>query len=146
MKIVANGFTFDLPAGWDDRSLLTFVGEVTSSGFAVNVVVTRQRVQPHTSVEDYAHAQRQAMYAELPALEILDERATRIAGAPAFQRLHRFPHDDLQLQQVQTFILAQDTIFVVTGTAPVADFDRHIPAFRRIVESIKLFDSETLPV
>lgn len=142
MKVIANGFIVDLPAGWDDRTLITLAGPVGASSFIANVVVTRERVPAQTAIEDYAQAQLTAMKEEMPTLEILDERATKLNGVPAFQRLQRFTIEGQQLQQAQTFLLAGGLIFVVTGTAAIADFDNQIPAFRQIVETFRLFDPE----
>lgn len=142
MKVTANGWTTELPPGWDDRSMITLVGPVGSSGFAVNIVVTREQVDPDTSVEDYAHEQRAAIQGEVEGYEILDERPTTVGGAPAYQRLQSFQIEGEQLQQVQTFVLGDRVMFVITGTATVADFDDNTPAFRRVVEAFSLFDLE----
>lgn len=142
MKVIANGFAVELPKGWDDRSLITLAAPTSANGFAPNVVVTRERIPANVSIEAYAQAQRTAMKEEVPALEILDERATTINGAPAFQRLQRFTMEGQQLQQAQTYVLAQGLVFVITGTAAIADFDNQIPAFRQIIESFRLFDPE----
>ena len=138
-KITANGWTADLPAGWEDRSMITLVGETDASGFASNIVVTRQKVDAGTSVEDYAAIQGDLMQAEIENLQILDERAIEINGAQAFQRLHRFEIDGGQfIQQVQTFFLAGDIVFAITGTATLEAFDRSIPAFRQFVETFQI--------
>ena len=138
MRFIANGWTTELPAGWDDRSVITLVGPTDASGFAVNVVVTREQVDFATSVEDYAYEQSAAMYGEVEGYEVLDERSTTVDGAPAVQRLHRFDIEGAELQQVQTFVLGDGVVFVITGTATVADFDANIEAFRGVVEAFSL--------
>lgn len=146
MKIIANGFTTIVPDGWDDRTMTTLVGSVGASGFAANIVVTRERVDARMSVEDYAAGQREAMLAEIPELEILDERPTSISGAPAFQRLQRFTIEGEQLQQAQTFVLANGIIFVITMTTTIADFDKQIPALRSVTDNLRFFDSEAAQI
>ncbi|MET0753974.1 MAG: DcrB-related protein, partial [Pyrinomonadaceae bacterium] len=89
-KFTANGWTAVLPDGWEDRSMITLVGETGASGFAANIVVTRQKIDSETSLEDYAAIQGDMMRNEVGNLQILDERAIEINGAPAFQRLQRF--------------------------------------------------------
>ena len=138
-KMIANGWTADLPSGWEDRSMITLVGETDASGFASNIVVTRQRVDAGTSVEDYAAVQADMMNAEIENLQVLDERAIEVNGVESFQRLHRFPIDGGQIiQQVQTFFLAGDTVFAITGTATLEAFDRSIPAFKQFVETFQI--------
>ena len=138
-KIIANGWTADLPDGWEDRSLITIVGAVDESGFAPNIVVTRQIAGAEISLAEYAAEQAAAMEQEIGTMQILDERETEVNGAPAFQRLQRFALDTGEIfQQVQTFFLADDVILAVTGTASLAAFDRSIPAFKRFVETFEL--------
>lgn len=138
-KMIANGWTANLPDGWEDRSMITLVGETDASGFASNIVVTRQKVDAETSVEDYAAFQADMMRAEIENLQILDERPIEINGVKSFQRLHRFPVDDGRIiQQAQTFFLAGDIVFAVTGTATLEAFDRSIPAFRQFVETFQI--------
>jgi len=138
-KFTANGWTADLPDGWEDRSMITLVGETDASGFASNIVVTRQTVDAETSLADYASIQAEMMRNEVGNLQILDERAIEINGAPAFQRLQRFLVNEAQIiQQVQTYFLHGKTIFAITGTATLEGFDRSIPAFKKFVETFKI--------
>lgn len=134
-KIVANGWSAALPAGWEDRSVITLVGETDRYGFAANIVVTREKVAPQASVESYAREQAELMRAEAGEVQILDERAIKINNLHAYQRLQRFAPDGLPIQQVQTFILADGVIYAITGTATVEAFDRSIPAFKTFVET-----------
>ena len=130
-QIIANGWKADLPDGWEDRSMITLVGETDASGFAANIIVTRQKIDAPTSIREYAAGQAEMMRAEIENLQILDERAIELDGAEAFQRLQRFSVDGAQIiQQVQTFFLAGETIFAVTGTATLEAFDRSIPKRR----------------
>ncbi len=141
MEFIANGWKSVLPEGWEDCSMITLIGEIGSSNFASNIVVSRQRVDPQVSVEDYAQLQRQAMTAEIPNVQVLDERPATINGAPAFQRLQRFEAEPHLIQQVQTFILTKQTVFVITGTAAIADFDASIAAFRNFTENFKFAEN-----
>jgi hypothetical protein len=138
-KFTANGWTADLPDGWEDRSMITLVGETDAGGFASNIVVTRQAVDAATSLADYASIQAEMMRNEVGNLQILDERAIEINGAQAFQRLQRFAVNENQIiQQVQTYFLHEGTIFAITGTATLEGFDRSIPAFKKFVETFKI--------
>lgn len=143
MKFTANDFTTDLPDGWQDRSMLTLVGPADGSGFAPNVVIMREPVSPRTSIEDYAREQHALARAEIPDLEVLDERPTTVNSAPAYQRLQRFTARGRRLQQAQTYVLSDRVVFVITCTAPLDNFDSQIPAFRRVVDNFQ--PSSALP-
>lgn len=140
MKFNANNWNSVLPDGWSDRSMITLVGATGASGIAANIVVTREAVDNRTSIEDYAERQKQLMMREVERIEILDERATTVNNAPAFQRLHRFQVENLQIQQAQTFILGGGSVFVITGTAALEDFNNIIDAVREFTENFQLTD------
>ncbi len=138
MKFTANKWKSVLPDGWVDRSMITLVGATGAAGIAANIVVTREEIDGQTSVEDYAETQKQAMMQEIERVEILDERPTTVNDALAFQRLQRFQIEDLYIQQAQTFILGGGSVFVITGTAAVEDFNGIIGAVREFTESFQL--------
>ena len=78
------------------------------------------------------------MRQEIEQIEILDERSATINNVPAFQRLQRFEVEDLYVQQAQTFILGKNSVFVITGTAAVEDFDGIINAVREFTDNFQL--------
>ncbi len=137
-NFTANEWKSVLPGGWADRSMITLVGATGAAGIAANIVVTREEVDGQTSVEDYAETQKQAMMQEIERVEILDERPTTVNDAPAFQRLQRFQIENLYIQQAQTFILGGGSVFVITGTAAVEDFNGIIGAVKEFTENFQL--------
>lgn len=142
MKLVANGWKSIIPNGWEDRSMITLVGAMGTSGFAPNIVVTREKLDPPMSLVQYAQTQKEAMMQELPNVAVLDERELRIKNVLAFQRLQRFQIENQFIQQAQTFFLSGDTILAVTGTATVEDFNNSIDAFREFVENFEIAPNE----
>ncbi len=136
-QIVANGWHAEIPAEWEDRSMITLVGETDRNGFAANIVVTREKAASGTKIEDYARRQAEMMRAEIGELQIIDERAIEIKGSAGYQRLQRFAANGLSVQQVQTFILAGGVIYAITGTSSVEAFDLAIPAFKQFVETFR---------
>jgi hypothetical protein len=137
-NFTANEWKSVLPGGWADRSMITLVGTTGAAGIAANIVVTREEIDGQTSIEDYAETQKQLMMQEVERIEILDERAMIVNDAPAFQRLQRFQIEDLYIQQAQTFILGGGSVFVITGTAAVEDFNNIIGAVREFTENFQL--------
>lgn len=142
-KFTANGWTAAMPDDWEDRSMITLVAATdAATGFATNIVVTRQRVEPQTKIEDFARAQAEMMRQELGAtggsMQIVDERAIDIGGIRSYQRLQRFDAGGGQIiQQVQTFFIDKNTVYAITGTATLDGFDGAIPAFKRFVETFR---------
>lgn len=136
----ANGWSSVLPDGWRDGSMITLVGPTGPSGFAANIVVTRDPRNGAGSVEEFADEQKQAMQVEVGPVEILDERPLQLNGSSAFQRLHRFSIEGLAIQQVQTFLSSNDAFFVITGTASVDEFNDMIASVREFTENFTLAD------
>lgn len=139
-KFTANGWSSVVPEGWRDGSMITLVGPTGASGFAANIVVTRDPRNELTGVEEFAEEQKRAMQSEVGPVEILDERPLALNGAPAFQRLHRFGIEGLTIQQVQTFVLSNDAFFVITGTAEIEEFNDMIDAVREFTQKFALTD------
>jgi hypothetical protein len=137
-QFTANGWKSILPEGWTDRSMITLVRSINASGIAANIVVTREETSGQMTLEKYAESQKSAMLAELPQLQILDERSTTVDGHTAVQRLHRFAIDGAEIQQAQTFIAGENCVFVITGTAAIEDFNAIISAIRSFTENFRL--------
>jgi hypothetical protein len=137
-NFTANDWTSVLPTGWNDRSMITLIGATGASGIAANIVVTKEEIGGHVSIEGYAEAQKRAMTAEIPQLQILDEHPTTVNEAPAFQRLQRFQIENVIIQQAQTFILSKNAVYAITGTAAIEDFNGIIDALRQFTENFRL--------
>lgn len=138
MKVTATDFTTAIPADWQDRTMMTLVAPFAPGEFAANCVITKHFVAAHESLEDFVSEQLQMMQQSLPAFEVLDYRVNTLNGLPCCQQLHRFQTESGFLQQVQTFILANSSVYVITGTATVNDFNRHLDGFREIVENFQI--------
>ncbi|MBS1797606.1 MAG: DcrB-related protein [Acidobacteria bacterium] len=138
MKLQHNEFSTEIPATWEDRTMITLIAPFGPGEFASNIVVTRHPVGPADSLEDFVAAQLDALRQSLPGFELLDTRRTTIDNRPASQQLHRFQSDQGFIQQVQTFVLARQTVYIITGSSTVADFEKHLQAFRDVVENFAI--------
>jgi hypothetical protein len=137
-KVISTDWSASMPRGWEDRTMVTLVGPVSDDGFASNIVVTREKLEDTTTIEEYAKVQADLMREEIDGVELMDERSIEINGLHAFQRLQRFAIDDQIVQQVQTFVMGNDVIYAITGSSSVEDFNASIPAFKKFVESFEL--------
>lgn len=138
MHYKASNFSLDVPDDWQDRSIISFVATVAPSEFAPNVVITKEAVDEETSVEDYAHRQFAVTQAEVAGLTIIDQQNITIEGNPAIQIVQKISAHGLNLQQLQTFVLAGDEIIILTCTATAAGFEQHSARFQQIAQSLRL--------
>ncbi len=136
MKLQHNEISTVIPASWEDRTMLTLIAPFDEAiHFAANIVITRHPVKPNESLEDFVGEQLEMLRESLPNFELLDRANDTLNGYPSSRQLHRFQTEAGFLQQVQTFVLSNQNIYAITGTATVEDFNKHIQAFRKVVEN-----------
>ena len=138
MKLTANDFTTAFPDEWEDRTIITLVAPFSLGNFAANCVITKTPVTDGESLEDFVKEQTEEMRRSLSGFQVLDYRTNTVNGLPGCQQLQRFQTENAILQQVQTYILAKQNIFVITGTADVENFNAHLAAFRQVVENFQI--------
>lgn len=140
MRYLTGKFSLDVPDDWQDRSIFSFVAGSAPSEFAPNVVITREQIDAETSIEDYANRQFNITQAEVQGLQIIDRITTYINNLPAVQTIQTISAHGLNLQQLQTFVLAEAEIFIITCTTTAAAFNQNLPNFKKVVESFRLGD------
>lgn len=134
----ANDFTIETPEEWEDRSIITFAAPSQIGEFAPNLVITREAVDLEMSVEEYAYRQFDIAQQEVAGLQIVSQENTTLDGRPAVEIVQRLSAHGLNLQQLQTFILLQAEICIITCTATVGSFNQFLPRFRKILDSFQV--------
>jgi hypothetical protein len=138
MQYQSNNFALEIPDDWQDRSIISFSATVSPNEFAPNVVITREIIDAETSIEDYTSNQFDITQAEVQGLKIVDQQNMTIGGKPAVQIIQSISAHGLNLQQLQTFILGNEEIYIVTCTATAASFDQHLSRFQKIAQTFQL--------
>ncbi len=140
MRCRAGNLTIETPDDWQDRSLITFAAPVSPNEFAPNVVITKEKIDGAMSVEEYSQNQFEITKNQIAGLKILKRENTTVGGKPALEIVQIFSAQQLNLQQVQIFILLDAEICVITCTAAAENFNRYLPRFRKMLASLQ-FDS-----
>lgn len=138
MQYQSNRFALEIPDDWQDRSIVSFSATVAPNEFAPNVVVTREIIDAETSIEEYTHQQFDITQAEVQGLKIIDRRQTSIGGRAAVQIIQKISAHGLTLQQLQTFILGEEEIYIITCTATESSFEQFLPRFQKIAQTFQL--------
>lgn len=138
MQFRGNNFSLDVPDDWQDSSIISFAAKVAPNEFAPNVVITREPIAPDASVEDFATGQFAVTQTKVEGLEIIERINFELDRKPAVQIVQKISAHGLYLQQLQTFILADAEIFIITCTATATSFERHLPRFQKIVQSFQI--------
>lgn len=134
----AKDFTISTPDEWEDRSIITFAAPSQIGEFAPNVVITREAVDSDMSIEEYASRQFDIAQQEVAGLQIINQQNTTLDNRPAVEIVQRLSAHGLNLQQLQTFILLQAEICVITCTASVGNFNQYLPRFRKVLDSFQI--------
>lgn len=138
MRYQANDFMIETPDDWEDRSIITFAAPNQVGEFAPNLVITREAIDLEMSVEEYAYRQFDIAQQEVAGLQIMTQENTTVNGRPAVEIVQRLSAHGLNLQQLQTFVLLQAEICVITCTATVGNFNQYLPRFRKILDSFQI--------
>jgi hypothetical protein len=138
MRYQANDFTIETPDEWEDRSIITFAAPGQTGEFAANLVITRELVDIETSIEEYAYRQFDIAQKEVAGLQIVAQENTTVGGRPAVEIVQRLSAHGLNLQQLQTFILLDEEICIITCTATIGNFKQFLPRFRKVLDSFQV--------
>lgn len=137
MDYQSNNFAVEIPDGWQDRSIISFAAETAPNEFAPNVVITKEFIDDDTSIEDYANSQFEVAQAEVEGLQVVEQHNITVNGRPAVEAVQKIAAHGLNLQQLQTFILINEEIYIITCTATGATFNQHLPQFQKIANSFR---------
>ena len=138
MKIKHNEISVEIPPNWSDHSTITLVAPFDESGTATTVVVTKNFVGGHQTLEEFVEYQLKILEDSMPEFTLLDFWENEINGRRCLQQLHHFQTENGTFQQVQTFFLANQTIYTVTGTSALKEFAKYTDAFRDSVLNFEI--------
>jgi hypothetical protein len=112
----------DLPDGWVDRSVLTYVDPDGGEG-SPSLVVTREDLLEHMTVGRYAALQDAAVREGFDGVELLEDRETTVAGHPAVRRTYRWSHEGRTMRQRMWCLVVDGVGYAIIASAPDAAFD-----------------------
>jgi hypothetical protein len=130
-----------LPAGWQDRSVVTLVETAAAVEGSASIVVTRDEVPPGTDAAQYAGWHETVLAREARrTLERLEQGEAVVGGLPAAVRTYRWSLGE-QVMRQRMWCLARDRIGVcITASALDRRFDQLEPVFAAAVDGFTLDD------
>ena len=131
--------SIELPDGWVDRTVLTYVGPDNGAG-SPSLVVTRDELPAEVTLGRYAAMQDAAVRAGLDGVDLVDERETTVAGLQAVRHTYVWSLDERTMRQRVWSVLAGGVGYAITATAPDGEFDELRPVFARAVESFAIME------
>jgi hypothetical protein len=126
---------FDLPAGLDDESVLTFLAR---KGGAVDLNLTFTRDRLSGKLELYLADAVEQMKKQLSGYQLVDRQARKIAGKDGFVLEHSTTaKNGAALCMLQAYLPDGEELVIVTGTAAGTERARLLKAFEAVVGSLK---------
>lgn len=140
------GFSMEVPTDWfissSVQSQVIVLAPPTETGARPNLAVSMTPVRPDVTVTAIAEEARTLQVQEYPGYEVLSERDFSDDGGSAFQRVYQWQRESTgePLVQIQTFIVAGQMLFTITGTrfASEANADELDAAFAHMVASFRV--------
>lgn len=131
--------SIELPSGWVDRTVLTYIGPDAGSG-SPSLVVTRDDLPDGVTLGRYAAMQDAAIRAGLDGVDLVEERETTVAGRPAVRHTYAWTLDGRTIRQRVWCLLEGATGYAITASAPESEFDELRPLFARAVASFAIIE------
>lgn len=138
-RLQFNDVSFELPPGWQDKSVVTLAGR-DSKRFAPNVVVTRE-AGVDKGLAEYAREQVPSIAKATKKHELLSERVETIAGQEGFVLEHRFiTPERAKVRQLQYFVRSGGDVVVVSLTCAEQEVKGRANMLKRMAESLSIED------
>jgi hypothetical protein len=129
------GFSFDLPQGLEDESVLTFIGR-DQEKVDLNITVTRDRMEG--GFDPYLASAVDDLKKSLSGYKLVDQKPRKIAGTDARVLEHTATNPEGQtLRQLQAYVADGDDVVIITATGHDESRDKLAKAFDGIIESFR---------
>ena len=126
--------SIELPDGWVDRTVLTYVGPDSGEG-SPSLVVTREELGAGVTLPRFAAMQDAAVRAGFDAIELLEDRETTVAGRAAIRHTYRWTMHGRTMRQRVWCLVESGIGYAIVASAADDEFDRHRTVWARAVAS-----------
>ena len=140
-EVRAGAISLPLPAGWEDRTVLTIAGPPVH-GVSPNVVVTREELCANMGLGGFAGGWVSRLADELPVRERRPVEHGHVAGHRAQLRCLEWSAQGTTVVQLVALLTADGHGYAVVCTAPAEAFDELEPRFRAVVDGLRLAAAE----
>ncbi len=139
-EFVHNDFVIGFPSRWIDSSVVILAGP-QNDGYSPNITITRERLEFQLTAAEYAANQLMVLRQDLSqeGYQVVEEGPLPLAGMTAYQRIHTFRMSDvnLQLTQMQVYVVKGREAITITCTNTAGWFDRTKPIFMEAIKQFK---------
>jgi hypothetical protein len=134
-------FELELPKGWEDQTVATFVGK-TVDGFQTNIVVAQSMLGERLGVERHARKQLDLIATVLDRFTIEKEESREIAGHRAYYVEHHFATEEgVDVFQMQLYVGCGDTVVTFTASMAPGAVEKQRPVIEEVFAGITCPDA-----
>jgi hypothetical protein len=129
----------ELPGGWFDRTVLTYVGPDNGSG-SPSLVVSRDELGDGVSLARYAAMQDGALRAGVDGVELVENKETTLGGHPAIRHTYRWSYGERTMRQRVWCIVNGNVGHSIVASASEEEFEALRPVWARALASFTVED------
>ena len=147
LKTAYGSLTIDVPAGWDDETLVVLKAPVPKPTVRMraptgelrrpSLVVRRVALVSDASLDSLAAAEAEMLAATIDDVELLPPRPCEVGGVKAIERELTFAGPDGRLRQLHVSFVAGRAFFVFVGTA-LDDVEFPRAQFMELIRSVRV--------
>ena len=137
-EVRTDAFALPLPEGWADRTVVTLAGPADASGYAPNIVVTREALCDHMGLGGFSQGWQALLADQVPVTPLAPVEHTEIAGRPANVRIVSWAAAGVRLTQIAFLFVDHEIGYAVVGTCTEDRFEEFEPVFRSVAAGFQL--------
>ncbi len=137
---VINEGMFEIPDGWEDRSVTAISFPAGSNIPAASLTVTRETIKdPKETLESYVNGQLAKLAKTCAAFQLIRHLPTRLSGLPAeVVEFNWNTPEKIAVRQLMVITFWESQSLVITSTAAVDRFVEFQPMFEAILTSFRV--------
>lgn len=129
--------SFEIPAGWEDRSIISFAMKADPKRpFTPNVVMTRDSGEPNDTLSSYANRQLTGLAKKLDGMNLIDRIESTIGGRNAITIHFTWKGTVGEIEQRLVIVKTGRVFTQFTTTCAQEDARATAPAFERVIASV----------
>ncbi|MFD1794912.1 DUF1795 domain-containing protein [Paracoccus aurantiacus] len=137
---LTDNFTLNVPDGWADRSMITWVAPPKPSYKVLpNLLCSKGEMQGNEDLDKFVNRQLKELMGQVKNFDLLSRQQTTFGGVPAVELSFCMRPQGVMLQQQQIFFqtdIDSRIVQTVVVTAARENFEEVKPVFDEILNSV----------
>jgi hypothetical protein len=138
------GFALDYPANWKKSDIpqldfILFAPSTQANGFPhASMNIVSEKVGAEVTLEQFYKESADNLQKALKDVNVEKSGSSNLSGVPVKWLLYTHNMQGVTFRVIQYFVVANESIYLITFSAANDAFDSYLPAFEEILRSFKL--------